>query len=119
MSTTPPYKRKLDDTDDDDKTPKKRGRKAAHDYKWDQNFDLLRSMKAQTGNFNFIRDNPALQGWVQYMKSSYKRGKLAPERVEALEQIGFAWTTYLTCFFFFPLNLCSVLLAFAHLLRYL
>ncbi len=29
------------------------------------------------------------------MKAAYKRGKLAPERVEALEQIGFTWTTYL------------------------
>lgn len=94
LGSTPPNKRKFDDTSDDERTPRKRGRKAgAHDQKWDQNFEILKTMKAQTGNFNFIRDNPALHGWVQYMKAAYKRGKLAPERVEALDQIGFTWTT--------------------------
>eukprot|EP00026_Physarum_polycephalum_P005980 Phypoly_transcript_06019.p1 GENE.Phypoly_transcript_06019~~Phypoly_transcript_06019.p1 ORF type:complete len:513 (+),score=79.88 Phypoly_transcript_06019:139-1677(+) len=96
ISTTPPmHKRKLDDTSSyDEKTPKKRGKRSGvHDQKWDQNFDILKTMRAQTGSFAFIRDDPTLKSWVTYMKHSYKSGKLAPERIEALEQIGFTWKT--------------------------
>lgn len=93
-TTPPPHKRKLDETPYDDKTPKKRGKRSGvHDQKWDQNFDILKTMRAQTGSFNFIRDDPTLKSWVTYMKHSYKSGKLAPERIEALEQIGFTWKT--------------------------
>jgi len=89
-STTPPHKRRLDDTSDDERVSRKKGRRSgANDLKWDQNFELMKTMRAQHGNFNFLKDNPALHGWVQYMKAAYKRGKLAPERVDALEQIGF------------------------------
>lgn len=56
----------------------------------------LDHMNQNNGNPNARRDyvtqeGLALGNWQSYIRSRFKKGKLAPEKVSALEKIGFKW----------------------------
>jgi len=61
---------------------------------WDARFDQLVEYKEVNGNCN-VPDkypaNPQLANWVKNQRSDYKKGKLAKERIESLQGIGFEW----------------------------
>ncbi len=53
-------------------------------------------MKQNDGNPNARRDYITPEGftlgnWQSYVRGRFKRGKLAPEKIEALDKIGFKW----------------------------
>jgi ribosomal protein L24E len=64
------------------------------DILWKTRFDELVDYKQQFGNCNVSREyeaNPQLFYWVKQQRSLFKQGKLANERIEKLDEVGFSW----------------------------
>ena len=58
-------------------------------------FDQLREFKRREGHCDVpakYRPNQDLAGWVVRLRVSHDAGKLAPEKVRRLQEIGFGWT---------------------------
>ena len=61
---------------------------------WDERFEQLKGYKKDHGDCNVPRNykaNPQLGKWVNDQRTSYKKGKLLPDRFNRLEGIGFEW----------------------------
>lgn len=72
------------------------------DVAWEKMFAALAAYKNGHGNCNVpqgLKDNPQLAAWcatqrVKYTAPSIKRGKLSPDRIKRLEELGFEWYPY-------------------------
>jgi Helicase associated domain len=60
---------------------------------WDDKFKKLTVWKIQHGHTCVPISDPDLGSWVSKQRQSYKRGKLATEKVNALNCIDFTWST--------------------------
>ncbi len=63
-----------------------------HAARWEERFSELVRFKGEHGHCDVPRawsKNPVLGNWVGTQRSNYRRGKLSPDRVELLEEIGF------------------------------
>jgi len=61
---------------------------------WEQKFQELASYKERFGNCDVPmrwKENPALGNWCVAQRKLRNNGKLSPERVARLEEIGFVW----------------------------
>jgi len=61
---------------------------------WEEKFQELLVYRQEHGDCNVIRgykSNPALGLWVNHIRQNYKADKLASDRKERLESIGFVW----------------------------
>ena len=61
---------------------------------WDERYGQLVAYKQTFGDCNVPtkwEQNPFLGRWCSSQRMNYKIGKLAPDRVERLEQLGFVW----------------------------
>jgi len=64
---------------------------------WEQKFAELLVFKKQHGHCNVphkYKPNPALNLWISTMRKIRKTGKLAAEREQRLEQVGFVWDPF-------------------------
>lgn len=62
------------------------------EYKWQRQYDQLKGFKERYGHLLIpMREKTALNRWVGTQRSLYKQGKLRPDRVDALESLGFCW----------------------------
>jgi len=66
------------------------------DEQFEKGFQETLIYKEKTGNPNTFLRYETTEGfklgyWQQIKRTSYKRGKLSPERIERLEKIGFIW----------------------------
>lgn len=73
-----------DDSDEDDAS-------VCDGSPWSVKYNLLKKFKAQNGHCNVPRRNEDLGRWVNNMRLVYKNKKLAKERIEKLEKLGFLW----------------------------
>lgn len=67
---------------------------------WLQMFDRLATYKATHNNCNVPKrytQDAKLGHWVHYQRTMYKVNKLAEERIELLEDIGFVWKERSNC----------------------
>jgi hypothetical protein len=67
---------------------------------WLQMFDRLATYKATHSNCNVPKrytQDAKLGHWVHYQRTMYKVNKLAEERIELLEDIGFVWKERSNC----------------------
>jgi len=64
---------------------------------WEEQFENLKKYEEVHGDCNvpigYLAD-PHLGGWVQYQRTKHKNGKLADDRRERLNEIGFFWSIY-------------------------
>jgi hypothetical protein len=60
---------------------------------WEDKFQKLTAWKKQHGHTCVPISDPDLGSWVSKQRQSYKRGKLAPEKLHALNCIEFTWST--------------------------
>ena len=68
---------------------------------WDERFEKLKTFKETFGHFQIPADYPnkKLRPWVTTQRSHYRfrqegnASQITPERIKALESIGFAWKT--------------------------
>ena len=54
----------------------------------------LREYKLEYKDCNVPTDcshSPKLRSWVNTQRQAYKRGKLSPERIKLLDDLGFRW----------------------------
>ena len=63
---------------------------------WNRGYEALKNYKEQNGdadvNAKYVtEDDYPLGKWVSNLRSKYKRGELAEEQVQALEEIGMIW----------------------------
>ena len=61
---------------------------------WEERLQHLTEYKAENGHCNvpqFYKGNPGFGEWVRHIRRKYGDGKLKPERIDALEAIGFQW----------------------------
>ena len=69
-------------------------RRTGHEARWQTRIAALTAYKAEHGHCN-VPTSPtrrsSLGRWVMNVRSSYHRGKLAPERIRELEALGFRW----------------------------
>ena len=62
--------------------------------KWNEMFEMLCAYKSRFGHVNVptrYSEDPELGQWVNVQRRYYKMGRLASERVEKLESVGFVW----------------------------
>ena len=67
----------------------------AYDDQWSAMFQLLQDYRKQTGHCRVPRsypEDPILARWVATQRRQKKLRQLRPERLSALDQIGFDWT---------------------------
>ena len=60
---------------------------------WDERFEQLKGYKKDHGDCNVparYKVNPSLGQWVNDQRKAYKNGKLSKERIESLQEVGFA-----------------------------
>jgi len=65
-----------------------------HANAWEQNIAVLLAFKEKPGHCNVPRsyaDNPALAKWVSWQRMEKRKDRLPEDRVQRLEEIGFAW----------------------------
>ncbi len=65
------------------------------DDAWEQMFAALSTFKKNNRHCNvpaLYTDNPVLGSWVNRQRSMKKKNRLPEDRVQRLEEIGFAWT---------------------------
>ncbi|HEY6167657.1 MAG TPA: helicase associated domain-containing protein, partial [Verrucomicrobiae bacterium] len=63
-------------------------------HKWQARFDQLTAYRAQHGHCHVPHDDPALHklfNWVTMQRTNKRLGKLQPERIRKLDEIGFTW----------------------------
>ena len=61
---------------------------------WEERLQHLEEYKAEKGHCNvpqFYKGHPGFGEWVRHIRRKYGDGKLKPDRIEALEAIGFQW----------------------------
>lgn len=58
---------------------------------WEYRFAMLQQYFQQYGDCAVPRSNPQLGCWLDNQRRSYRKGKLAPERVAALNELGVTW----------------------------
>jgi hypothetical protein len=66
----------------------------SHDGRWEKMMTALETYKKEHGNCRVPaqwEENPKLANWVATQRRHKKLGELKPERVTALERIGFDW----------------------------
>ena len=64
------------------------------DPRWDARFAALLRFKDVFGHCHVsssFEDDPSLGTWVSTQRADYRSGLLAPERIQRLEALGFAW----------------------------
>ena len=59
---------------------------------WETRFDELVQYKAKHGDCNVPQGQGKLGMWVFKQRQQYKKGKLAQDRIDRLDSIGFDWT---------------------------
>ncbi|KAL9189803.1 hypothetical protein ACHAXT_009478 [Thalassiosira profunda] len=64
---------------------------SSDDELWGERLEQLRAYKEEHGDCNVPKRYALLGKWVQWQRYLYKKGKLADERKERLEEIGFNW----------------------------
>lgn len=65
-----------------------------HEIRWNEMFKILLAFKKEHGHClvpQVYAPDPRFGRWVYTQRSRYNRGKLAPDRVRRLEEVGFAW----------------------------
>ena len=67
-----------------------------YDAKWEKGFQYAMRYISEYGDINnvpedFRYDNFKLLVWIRAQRTRYRQGKLSPERVSRLEEIGLAW----------------------------
>jgi hypothetical protein len=90
---------KKQDTDATDATPEETASREAYpNYRlkavlWEQRYEELALFwDGETTVYQtHISQNKSLTNWVKHQRKCYKRGQVAPERMEKLESIGFKW----------------------------
>lgn len=58
---------------------------------WDLQHELLQRYHAEHGHCNVPRSHPQLGCWIDNQRRAAKKGKMPPERVDALNALGFNW----------------------------
>ena len=58
---------------------------------WDENFSLLEAFKVEHGHCRVPVGDETLGRWIKRQRSYFTRGKLLPERIKKLVDIGFLW----------------------------
>ena len=61
---------------------------------WEEMFAALLEYKQAHGDCNVPtgwKDDPRLRTWCNNQRSDYKNGKLSPDQIKRLEQLGFVW----------------------------
>jgi len=74
--------------------PKKSGRVGSHQASWERNFQSLLYFKARFGDCLVpckYKEDTTLSHWVEHQRKAKKKGKLAPDRIKRLDQVGFIW----------------------------
>ena len=64
------------------------------DEEWESRFDELNKYKEEHGNCDVQTSADRLGSWVSTQRQLYKEGVLSNERIERLENIGFAWDPF-------------------------
>jgi superfamily II DNA or RNA helicase len=62
--------------------------------RWQKNLHRLGEFKKRTGHYNVLKENPQdlqFDSWMRTQRTSYRKGTLSQERIDALEAIGFPW----------------------------
>ena len=67
-----------------------------YDAKWEKGFQYAMRYISEFGDINsvpedFKYDNFKLLVWIRAQRSRYRQGKLSPDRIRRLEEIGLAW----------------------------
>lgn len=63
-----------------------------NDDRWYRRLEELKEYKIQNGHVNVPQRQSSLGLWVMTQRRRYKQKKLSPERVAALNEIGFEWS---------------------------
>jgi len=61
---------------------------------WDKRLEELKQYRQAKGDCKVphrCKANPQLGEWVSTQRKAYKKGKLSPEQIRSLEDIGFVW----------------------------
>ena len=64
------------------------------DDRWNEMFGQLMVYNDEHKHCNVPRgykDNPQLANWVMKQRTVYKNGKLLPDRIKLLKEVGFSW----------------------------
>ena len=64
---------------------------------WNQRFQELAAYKNRFGDCNASlkwNENPELGVWCSHQRQAFKQGKLSPERITRLEELGFPWVRF-------------------------
>ena len=64
---------------------------------WDERYGQLIAYRQLHGDCHVLRDwsvNPGLEPWCGAQRTLYNKGKLSPDRITRLEQIGFEWDLF-------------------------
>mmetsp|Transcript_29093 Transcript_29093/g.40738 ORF Transcript_29093/g.40738 Transcript_29093/m.40738 type:complete len:374 (+) Transcript_29093:159-1280(+) len=72
----------------------KKGRMGSHQASWERNFQSLLYFKARFGDCLVpckFKEDTTLSHWVEHQRKAKKKGKLAPERIKRLDEVGFIW----------------------------
>ena len=70
---------------------------APGDQSWEKNLAELADFKSRYGHCDVpaqCKTHPNLGSWVANQRHRKKTGKLSPERIRKLEQLGFRWSIY-------------------------
>ena len=66
-----------------------------HEVLWEQRFNELEQFESANGHCNIpgrSSEHPKLANWVKGQRSQYKKGRISDDRVQRLDDIGFAWS---------------------------
>jgi len=58
---------------------------------WEERFKELKEYNEENGHCKVPQKHPQLGKWVMHQRRLYKKGKLLPDRIELLDDIGFQW----------------------------
>jgi hypothetical protein len=67
-------------------------------FSWEQGFASLKAYKEEHGDCLVVKgfkyDGYPLGGWIGSQREAKVEGRLAPERVRRLDDLGFVWSLY-------------------------
>ncbi|MEQ1933721.1 MAG: helicase associated domain-containing protein, partial [Fimbriimonadaceae bacterium] len=63
----------------------------AHESRWDELFRLLCAYKQAHGHLNIPTSQTGLGSWVHIQRRAKRNGKLSEEKIQRLDEVGFAW----------------------------